>query len=66
MIVQDGQNLVSRSVDGVANIPDSTKQWWNLVSLTLDAINLSKELELRVMYSFDSNYTSFIFASKKQ
>lgn len=60
-LIQKGKVIKSRNVSGVANIPDSSGQWWNLVLLSLDGIDLNEEFELRVMYTFDNKYSNFKF-----
>ncbi|MEZ9910646.1 hypothetical protein AB4371_19645 [Vibrio sp. 10N.261.51.A3] len=60
-LVQNGKKIITRSVSGVANMPDSNGQWWNLVLIPLDSIDINEEFELRVMYSFDSKYSNFTF-----
>lgn len=61
-LVQDGNKLSERRVNGIAHKPSrGTDQWWNIVMLPLDGIDTKKTFELRVMYTFDNIYSSYEF-----
>ncbi|MEZ9301600.1 hypothetical protein AB4137_00255 [Vibrio breoganii] len=67
-LVQEGQIIESRNVSDVANTPHTSdqNQWWNLVILSLDRVDFSKEFEIRVMYTFSERYTNFVFTPNQE
>lgn len=62
LIAQDGNKLISKDFQGIANIPDNTGLWWNSTVISLPKINISKPFILRVYRQSDNRNTTFRFS----